>query len=35
MLERSGEEVAAPAALGSAAHPVLEPAPGSYVHDRT
>jgi polyhydroxyalkanoate synthase len=35
MLERSGDEVAAPTALGSAVHPVVEPAPGSYVHDRT
>jgi polyhydroxyalkanoate synthase len=34
LLERSGPEVPAPAELGSAAHPVLEPAPGSYVHDR-
>ncbi|SNS15481.1 polyhydroxyalkanoate synthase [Geodermatophilus pulveris] len=30
----SGAEVPAPAALGSAAHPPLEPAPGSYVRDR-
>jgi polyhydroxyalkanoate synthase len=35
MLERSGDEVEAPTALGSAVHPVVEPAPGSYVHDRT
>jgi polyhydroxyalkanoate synthase len=34
MLERSGDEVPAPSATGSAAHPPLEPAPGSYVRDR-
>src|SRR4051794_28345767 len=34
MLERSGDEVPAPTAVGSAAHPPLEPAPGSYVLDR-
>ncbi|WP_246080356.1 PHA/PHB synthase family protein [Modestobacter altitudinis] len=34
MLERSGDEVPAPAAPGSADHPPLEPAPGSYVRDR-
>ncbi|WP_197537405.1 PHA/PHB synthase family protein [Modestobacter italicus] len=34
MLERSGDEVPAPAARGSADHPPLEPAPGSYVRDR-
>jgi polyhydroxyalkanoate synthase len=34
MLERSGDEVPAPGAQGSAAHPPLEPAPGSYVRDR-
>jgi polyhydroxyalkanoate synthase subunit PhaC len=34
MLERSGEEVPAPTARGSVAHPPLEPAPGSYVLDR-
>jgi polyhydroxyalkanoate synthase len=34
VLERSGEEQPAPAGQGSAAHPVLEPAPGSYVLDR-
>jgi polyhydroxyalkanoate synthase subunit PhaC len=34
MLERSGDEVPAPAAQGSADHPPLEPAPGSYVRDR-
>jgi polyhydroxyalkanoate synthase len=34
MLERSGDEVPAPAARGSAEHPPLEPAPGSYVRDR-
>ena len=33
MLERSGDEVPAPTAQGSAAHPPLEPAPGSYVRD--
>jgi polyhydroxyalkanoate synthase len=34
MLERSGDEVPAPATRGSADHPPLEPAPGSYVRDR-
>ncbi len=34
VLERSGEETSAPAALGSDRHPPLEAAPGSYVHDR-
>ncbi|WP_246066173.1 PHA/PHB synthase family protein [Geodermatophilus aquaeductus] len=34
LLERSGDEVPAPTARGSAAHPPLEPAPGSYVLDR-
>ncbi|MGZ4643222.1 MAG: PHA/PHB synthase family protein [Blastococcus sp.] len=34
MLERSGDEVPAPAAQGSADHPPLESAPGSYVRDR-
>jgi polyhydroxyalkanoate synthase len=34
VIERSGEEVPAPAEQGSAAHPPLEPAPGSYVRDR-
>ncbi len=34
MLERSGDEVPAPAARGSADHPPLEPAPGSYVRER-
>jgi hypothetical protein len=34
VLERSGEERPAPVGLGSAAHPPLEPAPGSYVLDR-
>jgi polyhydroxyalkanoate synthase len=29
---RSGERVAAPTTLGSTAHPVVEPAPGRYVH---
>jgi polyhydroxyalkanoate synthase len=33
MLERSGDEVPAPTAQGSAVHPPLQPAPGSYVHD--
>jgi polyhydroxyalkanoate synthase subunit PhaC len=34
VLPRSGEEVPAPDTAGSADHPPLEPAPGSYVHDR-
>jgi polyhydroxyalkanoate synthase len=34
MHERSGDEVPAPTATGSSAHPPLEPAPGSYVLDR-
>jgi polyhydroxyalkanoate synthase len=34
MLERSGDEVPAPATQGSTVHPPLEPAPGSYVRDR-
>ena len=34
MRERSGDEVPAPEAQGSAAHPPLERAPGSYVRDR-
>ncbi|SFO73000.1 polyhydroxyalkanoate synthase [Geodermatophilus dictyosporus] len=33
-IERSGDEVPAPETLGSAVHPPLEPAPGSYVRDR-
>ena len=33
-IERSGEEVPAPTEPGSAEHPPLEPAPGSYVLDR-
>jgi polyhydroxyalkanoate synthase len=33
-IEHSGDEVPAPETLGSAGHPVLEPAPGSYVRDR-
>ncbi len=32
--QRSGEEVAAPASLGDERHPVLMPAPGSYVFER-
>ncbi|WP_448628539.1 PHA/PHB synthase family protein [Geodermatophilus sp. URMC 64] len=32
--EHTGDEVAAPTDLGSAGHPPLEPAPGSYVRDR-
>jgi polyhydroxyalkanoate synthase len=35
LLERSGDERAAPATAGNADHPPLEPAPGSYVRDRT
>ncbi len=34
VLERSGEAISAPAALGSDRHPPLQPAPGSYVLDR-
>ena len=34
-LERSGDEVPAPESVGSANHLPLEPAPGSYVRDRT
>jgi polyhydroxyalkanoate synthase subunit PhaC len=33
LLARSGEEVAAPTSLGSERHPVLAPAPGTYVFD--
>jgi polyhydroxyalkanoate synthase subunit PhaC len=33
VLQRSGDEVPAPAAAGSPDHAVLEPAPGSYVRD--
>ncbi|MGA2927396.1 MAG: alpha/beta fold hydrolase [Solirubrobacteraceae bacterium] len=32
--ERAGAERKAPSRLGSATHPVIEPAPGSYVRDR-
>ena len=32
LAERSGERGPAPAALGSAHHPPIEPAPGRYVH---
>jgi polyhydroxyalkanoate synthase len=35
ILERSGDDRPAPAATGTAEHPPLEPAPGSYVLDRT
>jgi len=35
LLPRSGDERPAGAALGDAAYPPLEPAPGSYVMDRT
>jgi polyhydroxyalkanoate synthase len=35
MLARSGDEVEARTALGSAAYPAVEAAPGSYVLDRT
>jgi polyhydroxyalkanoate synthase len=35
LLERSGDERAAPVTGGNAHHPPLEPAPGSYVLDRT
>jgi polyhydroxyalkanoate synthase subunit PhaC len=34
MLQRTGDEVPAPTARGSAGHPPLEDAPGSYVRDR-
>jgi polyhydroxyalkanoate synthase subunit PhaC len=33
-IEHSGDEVPAPETPGNAAHPPLEPAPGSYVRDR-
>ncbi|SEP26951.1 PHA/PHB synthase family protein [Trujillonella endophytica] len=33
LAERSGAEVPAPQALGSAAHPPIDDAPGSYVHE--
>lgn len=35
VLDRAGDERPAPARSGNAAHPPLEPAPGSYVRDRT
>jgi polyhydroxyalkanoate synthase len=35
VLDRAGDDRPAPAAAGNAAHPPLEPAPGSYVRDRT
>jgi polyhydroxyalkanoate synthase len=34
LAERSGDERAAPRALGNAAHPATDPAPGRYVHQR-
>jgi polyhydroxyalkanoate synthase len=34
-IERAGDEVPAPDHLGSLAHPPLQPAPGSYVRDKT
>ena len=34
VLGRSGDERPAPEAPGTAAHPPIEPAPGSYVRDR-
>jgi polyhydroxyalkanoate synthase subunit PhaC len=34
-IERSGDDVPAPAQLGGKAHPPLQPAPGLYVRDRT
>jgi polyhydroxyalkanoate synthase len=34
LAERSGDEHAAPRALGNAAHPATDPAPGRYVHQR-
>jgi polyhydroxyalkanoate synthase len=33
LAERSGEEIPAPATLGSARHPAGAPAPGTYVFD--
>jgi polyhydroxyalkanoate synthase len=33
-IERSGDAVTAPTRLGSERHPMLQPAPGSYVRDR-
>jgi polyhydroxyalkanoate synthase subunit PhaC len=35
LLERSGDEQPARGGPGNTAHPPLEPAPGSYVLDRT
>jgi polyhydroxyalkanoate synthase len=32
--QRSGEEIAAPTALGGERHPIIEPAPGAYVFEK-